>query len=331
MKNIGRLKNIGFLVKFNAIFLLAIALIPTHLLLSDGEIENRPWYAGTLLAFYPTNAAPGHLSIQPYLFATNKYGIYNRRWSLESRKNINEVDLLLALETGITKWLDVSLYIDTTYERFNKKNSVTYGDTRVFLGFQISIDKKGTWIPDVRFLLGESFPTGKYDHLNLQKGGSDANGTGAFQTSIVFITQKIFHVFPCHPFNVNLNLIFALPVRTEVSGLSVYGGGKGTKGTIQPGNTFIANLGYEFCFNQNWEWGIDFRYEHDNKSTFKNRQDDATIPKAGRPAAESFSIAPSLGYNWSQDFSMAWGVWFTVAGRNSEGFISGVANIYYYF
>ena len=52
-------------------------LISVSNLLSAAPIEDYvPLYAGTQLAFYPVNTAPGHISVQPYLFYIQQYGTY---------------------------------------------------------------------------------------------------------------------------------------------------------------------------------------------------------------------------------------------------------------
>lgn len=319
-------------MKLNKFFLFFLVLIQSCSLFSEVEEEFEPLYAGTLLAFFPENAEPGHLAVQPYLFVTNRNGLYNKNWHYKSQKNINTVDLLVSLETGITKKVDVTLYLNGQYSTFRGKHSVEYGDTDIFLGFQIAEDKKRTSIPDVRFLLGESFPTGKYKNLSPSKGGSDASGTGSYETFFIFVTQKIFYSIPKHPFNINLNLIYVLTTKTHIEGLSVFGGGVGTKGTVIPGNQFVANLGYEFSITRNWGWGVDFRYQHNDHSVFYPTKGNASNAlQAGLPSSEIFSIAPSLEYNFSKEFSIEGGVWFTVGGRNAPSFVSGVANVYYYF
>ncbi len=307
------------------LYLFFVILVATFEALSEENATYDPLYAGTLLAFYPSNAEPGRMSIQPYLFASSRYGIYNHHWRNQEHSTIVQEEIFVALETGITKSLDISMFVSSFYSQYRSQKSVCFDDLNVYLGWQLSRDKKGTWIPDSRLLVGEIFPTGKFQHLDPKKGGSDISGAGSYQTSAVLVLQKIFYTFPNHPYNVNLNLIYIVPTKVETHGLNLYGDGHGV---ANPGNHFIANLGYEFSFTKNWGWGIDLRYEHQNKSPFKLRGSDL---KGGLPSSEVFSLAPSLEYNWSTDLSVAWGAWFSIAGRNAEAFASGVFNVFYYF
>lgn len=302
-----------------------LILLPVTLFAETTE-EFLPLYAGTLLSFYPTNVAPGHISIQPFVFITNVYGSYERNWSVLHKKNINNNNLLLALETGITNFLDVTLIINESYNRIRSRHTWRYGDTTLYFGFQMMRDKRHTWIPDMRLLLGEIFPTGKYKNLNPNRIEIDSFGAGSYQTSIVLVTRKIFYTFP-YPFSLNLNLFYIIPISTHVNGYNAYGGGPGTNGTVHIGNMLIANLGLELSLTRNWELGLDMRYEQRNNSAFSGK----TILPSGMPSSQRFSLAPCLVYNFNEDFSAAVGAWFSVAGRNNNAFVSCVANIFYLF
>jgi len=236
---------IGFdLMRFRKL-MTSVFLLTSLQLEADEEATYRPVYAGTLLNFYSQNAAPGRLVFEPILFATRSYGFYNKNWNLKNQTNTDEVELLLSLETGITKFLDINLNLTGIYSYTDGQSSVRYEDTSAILGFQIANDVKDTWTPDFRILLGESFPTGKYDQLNPKKLESDASGSGSFETFLILVLQKIFYTFPKHPFNLNLNLYYIYPSDVETRGFSVYGGGYGTKGTVNPGSQYIASLGVE--------------------------------------------------------------------------------------
>ncbi len=71
---------------------------------------------------------------------------------------------------------------------------------------------------------------------------------------------------------------------------------------------------------------MDFYYQHNNKNRFSGTPSATAI----RPSSESFSLAPALEYNWSANIGLIGGVWFTVGGRNTSRFVSGVLafNVY---
>ena len=316
---------------FNALYLSTMLLlisVPVSFLRAQNQKteEFEPLYAGTLLSFYPENALPGCFSVQPYIFSTQIYGAYEKNWSVLHHKNINTNTLLLSLETGITDWLDVNLIVNGSYNHFSNQHSWLYGDTVLYFGFQILHDQRGEWTPDLRLLIGETFPTGRYQRLDRNKLKIAPSGAGSFQTSAILIIRKIFYTYP-HPFNFNLNLYYIFPASTGVHGFNFYGGGPHTRGTVHPGNIFVTNLAFELSLNQYWQLGLDIRYEHQNKSPFTGK----TLLPTGLPSSERFSLAPCIEYTFNQDLSLATGVWFSVAGRNNNAFASWVANVFYMF
>ncbi len=98
------------------------------------EEAIEPLYAGTLLSYYATNADPGKMSIQPYLYSIRGYGLYQNDWDLKRTKNLYQNQLLLSFETGITKFLDVTLDLNGFYNSFESKQTVAYGDTQIYFG-----------------------------------------------------------------------------------------------------------------------------------------------------------------------------------------------------
>lgn len=303
--------------KLFSLFSLLVSLLNAH----DTQ-DYTPLYAGTQLAFYPTNAAPGHLAVQPYLFYIHRNGAYTHHWSEKTFKATDSLSCLLALETGITDWLDISLYLNSAYKHYGNQNSFVLGDTGVFLGFQALHDQKHTWIPDLRIILGETFPTGKYDHLNPDKGGSDIFGTGSYTTTLILVLAKTFYTVLKHPYNINLNIYYIQPSHVSTHHASLYGT---SSGKAFPRSGFITNLALEYSLTRNWALGIDIRYVHQNKTTFKANNHSR---QPGLPSSEQFSLAPCLEYCWSENFSTSLGPWFTIAGRNSGAFIGFCGNLY---
>lgn len=289
-----------------------------------------PIYSGTLLAFYSENISPGQLEVEPYLYQTSISGSYTQNWSFQKSKPIHELAFSLFFETGITKWLDFSLMLNTTYNQIGNLHTPLCSDTQAYLGFQVLTDIKGSWVPDIRLLLGENFPTGKYQHLNPQKQLSDSSGSGAYETSFIFVTKKIFYTFPKHPFNICLNLAYTLLNKTNVKGYNIYGGTFDTKGKILQGAQYMVDLATEYSITQNFVIGTDIHYIHQNRSTFSGNSGDAN-PFVGFPSSDQLSLAPCLEYNYNNNFGIFGGSWFTVAGKNSYKFITNIITVYWVF
>lgn len=311
--------------------------VPCSLLLlfsklnSEHPPQNGPLFAGTQLAFYSTNAAPGDFAVQPYLFSIYNYGAYTKDKALSKGDESFENTVLLSLETGITRFLDISFIMHLDYNGAAGRESLLYGDTKVILGLQTSLSQKGTWVPNSRVLIGGSFPTGKYDKLNPKKGDSDISGSGAYELLLIAVISKEFWSFETHPLKANLNLIYTVPSMANVKGFNAYGGIFDTRGSASPGHRVTVNLGLEFSLSHHWAFGADLRYTNENRSTFSGEKGfpKGTPPfSCSLPSSEQFSIAPCLEYSWSENISVTLGAWFTVYGKNSQAFAGGVANVY---
>ncbi len=312
-------------------FVIILYLILGMLPLIGGDVDKgdeKPWFAGTLLALFPENIQPGRFLIQPDLFATRRYGIYDSHSSISHQLNSHIYTALLTLETGITKTIDVTFITSEVYARVAGRDFWHLGDTFVLLGFQISTDKKGTWIPDIRVLIGEGFPTGKYQHLNPVLQGADTTGRGVYETTVSFIAHKIFYTWPNHPYNWNINITAGHSTRSKVEGLNAFGGNPLTRGTIGPTEDFLTNLAFEYKLNNAWGCGIDFNFFYQNSASFQSKTFDIFT---GPPSSYLFSLAPMLEYNFNEDLGISGGVWFSVKGRNSQAFYSSVITIFYAF
>jgi hypothetical protein len=288
------------------------------------ESSYEPIFAGTLLALFPNNIAPGDCLVEPYLFAGNVNGIYNSEWEHKHPFKYFESKLLFLVETGITSWLDIALTVNENYSVSKGRKSFHFGDTQLALGFQILTGNPNTAVPDFRILLFESFPTGKYQHLDPRKNMADVTGSGAFETWITAIIRKIIYLTPRQPISINLNLGYDFPSRVHVKGFNYYGGDVKANGSILPGQQFIGNLGLEYSLTVNWIIGLDIRYVHQNTSHSNHKNIHLS-------SSEEFSLAPCIEYNPSTNFSLEAGVWFSIAGRNNLAFTNGVLTVAWVF
>src|SRR3569832_2404664 len=155
-------------MKYKALFSLFLL---TSSLKAEKEETYTPLYAGTQLAFFPTNSAPGHLAVQPFLFYIHNNGAYNSNWSEKSLKATESLSYLLSLETGITDWLDISLFLNGAYRHYGSQNTFVIGDTSLLLGIQFTHDTRGTWIPDRRRGRGGAGPAGGGGRRGPRGGG----------------------------------------------------------------------------------------------------------------------------------------------------------------
>ena len=284
-------------------FLISALMLKRLLFLSSLTailLAEQPYFAGTLLSTIPSNIPPGTWFIEPYLYITRQKGTYTSDWGHSSQPRFTSIQNEWDFETGLTPWLDIA-FIPTF---FYTHSSLLLGDTKLALGFQILRQQENFF--DLRFILQESFPSGKYDRLNSL---SQATGNGAYQTWTSIVLYKILL-----PFTLNFTFDYIFPSRVSVHGLNIY---NISSTTFRPGQVFNGNLGIECSLTTQAILGLDIHYTHQNSSQ--------------TPSLEQLSLAPCIEYNPSPNLSFEAGSWFTLAGRNSPIFKSAVLAIYWQF
>jgi hypothetical protein len=199
--------------------------------------------------------------------------------------------------------------------------------------YQLLFDKPDKWWPAIKLNVRANLPIGKYENLSRKSKGTDAGGFGSWQPGAALGFSHLYwwggHVF----FAPRLTFQYIIPNSVHVKNLNVYGGGHHTRGTVYPGASFTTFFGFEISLTQRWVIANDIVWNHTNKTRFKGRRGATQgVPNViGVPSSESISIAPAIEYNWSYNYGVIAGAWFTVAGRNTAEFASGVIaiNIYH--
>lgn len=295
----------------------------------------NPWYAGPLLTGSASMMPPGQANIQPYLFVTDNYATFNGNHHSESIPDLVNFNPVFIVQTGITNWLDTVLTIQGDVNWQSGQSAGGFGDTTLQLGFLIL--RQGLYIPGIKLYLNETFPTGRYQKLSATKSGLEATGGGAFQTSATLNTAKIILWNTLHPMSLRLSLSYYVSAPLHVKGFNNYGGGYGTSGTVYPGNTFKASLGTEVSLTQNWVFANDVVYQTSNRTRFSGTagttgpNGTGSTASVGSGSSDSLSLAPAIEYNFSANLGLLGGVWFTVYGRNTHNFVSGILSVTYTF
>jgi hypothetical protein len=292
----------------------------------------NPWYSGPLITGSAHNLDPGYLNIQPYLYVIDNYGIYNKDRHSESIDDLIQVEPQIVLQTGLLPRLDITAILSGFYNKQNGIDSGGYNDTVVQLGYQLV--KETAYVPAVRFVFSESFPSGKYNDLNPAKRGLDAIGSGSYETTFTINFGKVVWWLTTHPMALRYSLNFMIPTSVHVRNFNSYGGGYGTHGKIKPGKQFTNDFGFEYSFTQKWVFALDLVYFYQGKARFSGNPgvDAAGNPAAnGRPFSDQLSLAPAIEYNPSSTIGILGGAWFSVYGRSSFNFASAVISYYQVF
>ncbi len=285
-----------------------------------------PWLTGPLLTPSGHVVPPGHWNFEPYLFVTTNYGVYNNHWKTVSTPKFYSVQSQNPIQYGIGPRMDVQIVPQFAWNHTDGASEWLINDLPLLVDVQILYDQPGKWWPAIKFTLNAEAPIGKYQKLDPKKLGTDAGGRGTWDGTVALVFSRLFHFHGVHFLAPRWYFGYSIPNPVHVKGLNAYGGGKGTHGKAYPGNEFTTTLGLEYTLAQRWALACDFQYVHSNKNRFSGK----TIVPVGAPSSEQFSIAPAFEYNWSANVGLIAGAWFSLGGRNTTEFASGViaVNIY---
>lgn len=296
-----------------------------------------PWFTGPILTPSAHVVPCGHINYEPYFYWTQDEGIYDRNWRFRSRPIFTNVLSQGSIQFGVFKNIEFDMAPQLVFNRTRKQQMWRVSDLPLTFAYQLLDDFIGTkeqWYPAIKLRIGLNVPLGSYDNLNPVHLGTDAGGIGTWYPGIGFVFSKLFHICGIHFLSTRLFLTYNFGTPVRVHGLSIYGGVPpspgipGTRGTFYPGNFFLLLNGYEFSITQNWVFALDFQYQHTERSRFSGFSPPGTRPF--QHSQELFAFAPGIEYNWNANVGLIAGPWFTVAGRNTQKFISYVIalNVY---
>jgi hypothetical protein len=297
------------------------------------EEKPSPWLTGPLLTPAGHVIPDGHYNIEPYEYATTNYGAYNSKWNSHSTPKFCNINTQISMQFGLPCQLNIAANPSWSWNHTAGASHWALNDLGIGIAYQLWLFKKGGWWPATKLAVGANLPIGRYQKLNPKSKGTDIGGTGSWTPSIGVVMSHLFwwggHIF----FSPRLSVQYAFPTPVHVKNYNTYGGGHHTRGTVFPGQALLVQFGYEVSLSQNWAIAGDVQYLHLNKTRFKGHKGstDGTPNTVGGPSSESFSLAPAIEYNWSNNYGIIAGVWFTVGGRNTLDFASGVVafNIYH--
>lgn len=287
-----------------------------------------PWFTGPLLAPAGHNVARGHTNLEIYGLDVLTDGQYNQSGQLVHSPLFKSLVANPILTHGFTDWLDAQISLPYV---FNSTRGVHYNrltDISIALGFQLVEQKGSPKRADVRILVQEVFPTGRYENLNPQLLGTDSTGLGSNQTQIGLNLQYLIEVFNSHYLRSRLILSHLHSSSVEVHGFSSYGGALATRGRINPGAENDIDLAFEFTLTQNWVAVLEGTFSKGNSTRFNGI---LSIGDLGGPSVNigngDFSekaLAPALEYNFNENIGLIGGVWFPVSGQNTAHYMTYV-------
>ena len=287
----------------------------------------NPWYTGPLITGGAGMMPPGMVNIAPYVFVNDSFRAYNNHGKSIDVPSVVNLNPQVGMLAGVTDWMDMGMLIQGNVNWKEDQQSGGYGDMSIAVGFPIL--RETPYVPAIKFIFTELFPTGRYQHLNPKRLGLSSTGGGAFVTTLGLNMSKLILWSSAHPMKLRTQFAYNMAdTSVDVRGMNTYGGGTGTHGKIRPGNLFTAGAGIEVSFTQKWVFATDLLYKTQGKSKFQG----TTEAPVGSPyRSNQFSIAPAIEYNWSSHLGVIAGAWFSVFGKNSAQFASGVCSVTYTF
>ncbi len=312
---------------------LFISFIP---FLSAGQAPlspPTPWLTGPLIVPQATVIPYGHFEVEAYIYCTTNTGSYDSNWnSVSADHNFFSLNPQLFFYLGLTPWMDITIIPQFSYNTTQNQNSVKFEDFAIELDFQLLNANATPYFPGIEVSVRETFPTGPYQNLNPNKLLTDQTGSGTYATTFNLALYKVYNLFGNHFLSTTISTLYTVTTPTNVNGFNTYGGGYGTKGRVLPGNTFQEILSFELTLTQNWVFAIDNVYTHVNRTKFRG---DPGVTSQGVAAlnsvhsSEQISFSPAIEYNFSANFGIIAGCWFSAWGRNSTMFRSGIIEFVY--
>lgn len=293
-------------------------------ILTPSLFAATPWFTGPLLANSGTTVSRNHLLSQTAIYYLMNTGQFlNGRITNPTGEQINAS--ALQFETlGITDALDGQIYSSFNH---NEVGGVVFngiGDTIVTLGYQL-FRQSAPLIPNFRLSIQETVPTGRFNTDPLAEA-SEVVGVGSYLTNIGLNFSQQNEIRPGYDIQstLNLNYLYASPIPISAIG-----------GHLSPGNLISIDFALEASLTKNWAIVIETYCSHKTQSALTYSSSPAQaqpfLTSFNTPSINLVSLAPAIEYNFSENFGIIAGNWFSIGGKNRPIFSSPALTVGYTF
>lgn len=325
----------------------------------SGSADADPWFTGPLLALPGQTVPRGHIDASLMIPTALSNAIYNSDWRLVAQPHFNSTQIAPEIIYGLADRVD--LQYDGTYmmNENDRRSHEHLGDTSVTIGYQALTQANTPYSPDLRITLQEVIPTGLYDNLTPANNGTEATGTGSYQSAVGFNFQYLASLSSDHYLNTHASVTYTHAAMVALNGISTYGGTQRTKGRIKPGDSIGIDLACELTLTQQWVLVLEGNAIYQQASKFygqvgaRNSNDPLPLHRISRFSVianrlfpsrhnigrrdigsgnlDQFTLAPAIEYNFSANYGIIAGAWFTVAGKNTPAFFAPMITLNAYW
>ena len=264
---------------------LCVLLLLISPVFADEKGEWNPPSAGPVVTWTADTVGQGKLAVQPFTFYNRTRGDFNddgHYFSLPKGDKESQFQQQISAQYGITdKWeFDTEMVYQENYitQGGIKAHDEGFGDSYLFTRYEL-IEEKG-WMPTATGLLQLKIPTGKYQHEDPNKLGTDlmgaTTGGGSWDPGIgINLTKKL------KPFIVYADVIASFPQQVRVN-----------EDKTRYGNYLNCDAAVEYFLPK----GFNLMMEVNGLS-----QTDKKVNGGMIPDSDTASLVFSPGIGWSND------------------------------
>jgi len=268
-------------------------------------MKDARW-TGPLLASNAETLPHGHFYTEPYFFDVISGGDHN-----PGSSGFYQYGLTDNWTVGVQPFFALGTH------RFNRGAAI--GDFKLLSQVRLSHFTAEHRVPSVALVTNLILPTGKYDHLDALKNG---HGSGAFAPEIGVNVQQYFLLTNGHLLRGRINVLKDFPLRTSVSGRSVYGTDAGFHGHAKPGSKTTVIVGAEYSLSKEWVLAFDVERDQWGRTRVTGHDASGALVNHVSPKSWNIGFAPAVEYNWSDRAGVIVGVWIVPKGHNTQSSVT---------
>jgi hypothetical protein len=268
-------------------------------------MKDARW-TGPLLASNAETLPHGHFYTEPYFFDVISGGDHN-----PGSSGFYQYGLADNWTVGVQPFFSLGTH------RFNRGAAI--GDFKLLSQVRLSHFTPEHRVPSVALVTNLILPTGKHDRLGALKSG---HGSGAFAPEIGINVQQYFLLKNGRLLRGRINVLKDLPLRTDVTGRSVYGTDDGFRGHARPGSKTTVILGAEYSLTREWVLAFDVEGDHWGETKVTGREASGALVAQTSPKSWNIGFAPAVEYNWSDRAGVIVGVWVVPKGHNTQSSVT---------